>query len=246
MIPKRENTFRALNEINGEIKVVIFGQDPYPREESANGIAFFDNAIKNWDDKLSPSFRNLIKNVLICESMLKTTSKIVELRNVLKKNKIISPPEWFKHTQEQGVCWLNIALTFESKDTLNKHTTFWKNIIKEIILEIIKNSKNGLVFVLWGGHAKKLKSFIPKDKKIKFVEANHPSVESFHKIETFKKINEELKSLKLKEINWIKKIENGKDLNENSKKIENEKDLNESSKKRKNEITDYFKVKKKK
>jgi len=46
-IPKRENTFAALRGIPpSQWKVLIIGQDPYPREESAVGIAFNDGAIK--------------------------------------------------------------------------------------------------------------------------------------------------------------------------------------------------------
>jgi len=46
--PTRENTFRALSLLPpSEWKIVIFGQDPYPRKESAIGIAFCDGQIKD-------------------------------------------------------------------------------------------------------------------------------------------------------------------------------------------------------
>ena len=50
VIPVRELTFQALkpNAPSGW-RVVSLGQSPYPRIESATGIAHFDNAITSWD-----------------------------------------------------------------------------------------------------------------------------------------------------------------------------------------------------
>jgi hypothetical protein len=44
IVPVRELTFQALKPHPPERwKVVVFGQNPYPRVESATGIAMFDN-----------------------------------------------------------------------------------------------------------------------------------------------------------------------------------------------------------
>ncbi|KAL9647449.1 hypothetical protein ABK040_006810 [Willaertia magna] len=224
IIPKLENTFRALNEMTDvkECKVVIFGQDPYPREESAVGIAFFDGEITKYTDSFSPSFRNIIKNVLYSFDELEKSDKVDTLRKTLKKLNMIDPPEWFNETMKQNVLWLNTALTYESKEGLDKHTTFWKPIIEEILNILLKNSSKGIVFVLWGGHAKKLKTVINKiakklSKSVAFVEANHPAVESFHDVKTFSKINEELKKLGHDEIDWIIK-KNKRDNEETTEK----------------------------
>ena len=49
IVPVRELTFQALKPNPPEKwKVVVFGQNPYPRVESATGIAMFDNAFGNW------------------------------------------------------------------------------------------------------------------------------------------------------------------------------------------------------
>ncbi|CAM9540518.1 unnamed protein product, partial [Heterosigma akashiwo] len=37
--------------------VIVFGQNPYPRVESATGIAMFDNNIDSWD---SPVFAKTV------------------------------------------------------------------------------------------------------------------------------------------------------------------------------------------
>ena len=51
VVPVRELTFQALKpNPPHKWKVVVFGQNPYPRAESATGIAMFDNQFGNWAD----------------------------------------------------------------------------------------------------------------------------------------------------------------------------------------------------
>lgn len=55
--PKKENIFRCFNYFNIEdTRVVIIGQDPYHREDQANGLCFATNATK-----IPPSLRNIFK-----------------------------------------------------------------------------------------------------------------------------------------------------------------------------------------
>ncbi|WP_405979960.1 hypothetical protein [Streptomyces sp. NBC_00158] len=51
VVPVRELTFQALKpNPPHKWKVVVFGQNPYPRPESATGIAMFDNTFHDWKD----------------------------------------------------------------------------------------------------------------------------------------------------------------------------------------------------
>jgi len=58
IMPLRELTFQALKP-NPPVdwNVIVFGQNPYPRVESATGIAMFDNNIDSWD---SPVFAKTV------------------------------------------------------------------------------------------------------------------------------------------------------------------------------------------
>lgn len=84
------------------------------------------------------------------------------MRSVIKKLKLLAPPDWFKATQNAGVLWLNTALTFAStgrlagcsartrawlcpishcaadKEALNKHTKFWRPIVEAIVRALLK------------------------------------------------------------------------------------------------------------
>ena len=63
--------------------------DPYPRESSAIGVAFYDGEIKKWTDAMSPSFRNIIKNVLISCGELEASEKVDALRKKIAKLKLL-------------------------------------------------------------------------------------------------------------------------------------------------------------
>eukprot|EP00698_Gefionella_okellyi_P005925 TRINITY_DN15356_c0_g1_i1.p1 TRINITY_DN15356_c0_g1~~TRINITY_DN15356_c0_g1_i1.p1 ORF type:complete len:316 (+),score=64.77 TRINITY_DN15356_c0_g1_i1:63-950(+) len=215
IFPKREWTFRALNALPPQQwKVVIFGQDPYPREESAIGISFCDGAIKKWENPLSPSFRNIIKNLFIFKKLMTASDKIDKFRAVCKSSGIPQPPEWFMGTRAQGVLWLNTSLTFSSTDKadLDRHTKFWRPIMHcmiEALLRAKSVTADGLVFVLWGGNAKALKKVVLElnkrfDVPVEFVEANHPAVETFHANNTFELIEAAQQKLGQVPIDWFK------------------------------------------
>jgi len=102
----------------------------------------------------------------------------------------VSPTEWFLRTAAQGVLWLNTALTFAPgvcgvaggsthllacvaygrsrwQSDLATHTAFWRPIVERIIEVLLATKKEspvgsppGLVFVMWGTHAQKLKKVV--------------------------------------------------------------------------------------
>ncbi len=208
--PDINNRFNAVNSIkfDNTIKIVVFGQDPYPRMESATGYAFWDGKIKSWENPLSPSFRNIIKSVLINEGFAVRENKIKELRKIIKKNNIFSPDDFFKNSIENGVVWLNASLTFESKKQtdLNKHLKFWKPIIEKVIITILKNSKN-TIFVFWGGKSLKFQKFISDTEfnNYHFINNCHPMLEQFHEKNTFEEIDKVLMNSGEMKFNWLKK-----------------------------------------
>lgn len=97
-----------------------------------------------WTDKLSPSFLNIIKSLLIHGGHMSLSDKIAQLRSAAERV-LPLPPAWFDHTQSQGVMWLNQALTFSSKEipVLKQHTAFWKPIINEIFRILIEAKQSG-------------------------------------------------------------------------------------------------------
>lgn len=154
-----------------------------------------------------------------------TDQKIGDLRKALAKESIVPPPAWFEHTIKSGVCWLNTSLTFTSTDidVLKQHVTFWSPIVEGIVASLIDakrqlkasgNPKAGLVFVLWGGYAQKLRKMVERLNNsggtpidLVFVEAAHPAAtgDSFHTTKTFEAVDQALVKLGLSAIDWLPK-----------------------------------------
>src|SRR5262249_35894309 len=177
IVPIRELTFQALKPNPPEKwKVVIFGQNPYPRVESATGIAMFDNTFNDWGDSQFGrvmSIRCIIKAACIWKLKIEKSTSIADIRNLLAKHKTVQPPEWFQAMLTQGVLLLNAALTASSDGTrsTSQHTSFWQPVVEKILEEILKAKQQadekyrGVVFVWWGTHAKALRKIVEKLQK---------------------------------------------------------------------------------
>jgi uracil DNA glycosylase len=171
ILPLRELTFQALKpNLPAAWKVLVFGQNPYPRVESATGIAMFDNLIDGWESKQfgkSVSMRCITKTAAMWHDPAAIGEKtpIGELRAALKRWGTVSPEEWFQAMLTQGVLLLNAALTVGGADlSKTAHTNFWKPVVAGVVDEILRAkaaSKDAadrhLVLLWWGGESKKTK-----------------------------------------------------------------------------------------
>lgn len=185
--PKMENIFSALKLTSyKDCKVLILGQDPYHGPNQAHGLAFSVNI----GIKTPPSLQNMYKELRD------------ELGLYVPNNGYLVP--W----AEQGILLLNTALTVRAGAT-NSHSKVGWEIFTDSIIKYLNDREDPVIFVLWGGNARKKKAFINTDRHY-ILEAAHPSPLSAHNgffgCGHFKKINEILSSLGKKEINW--QIEN--------------------------------------
>ena len=226
IVPVRELTFQALKpHPPEEWKVVIFGQNPYPRVESATGIAMFDNAFGDWKDSQFgrvTSIRCIIKAACIWKLGIDPKTKVAEIRKRLAQEKIVAPPEWFQGMLTQGVLLLNAALTAstDKSRSTSQHTTFWKPVVQRIIESILEakqaskdKSQKGVVFAWWGAHAKSLRKMVEKlapkypGVKVRHVDHCNPAAmgDAFCKGNHFKDLNDALEDLKMKPVDWLPK-----------------------------------------
>jgi uracil-DNA glycosylase len=212
LAPER-HVFSALRQTPPErAQVVVLGQDPFPRDLSATGVAFYDGLVKTWDSPMSPSLRNLIKACMITHRALPPAAKVKELRAALKAAGAPQPPEFFARTAAAGVLWLNTALTFASTDVavLHRHQAFWKPVVEAVFRCVLaaRASRGGCVFVLWGAHAQKFKPTIARLAAdvacpVRFCLSAHPCVEAFHATAPFTLIRDAERDLQLEPIPWI-------------------------------------------
>jgi uracil-DNA glycosylase len=150
------NVFRALDLTQaGDVRVVIFGQDPYHGAGQAQGLAFSVNA----GHKLPPSLRNILAEVRadtgvpsICETSMKGD---------------LSP--W----AEQGVLLLNSVLTVEDGQPHSHANQGWE-VLTDALLAHVAAGSAPVVFLLWGAAAQRKRALIDANRHAVLM-ANHPS-----------------------------------------------------------------------
>ncbi|MBR7836731.1 hypothetical protein KDL01_25850 [Actinospica durhamensis] len=223
VVPVRELTFQALKpHAPHKWKVVVFGQNPYPRPESATGIAMFDNTFHDWADSQFGrvvSIRCIIKAAAMWKYGIAKKTPIAEIRALLRERDAVQPPEWFQAMLTQGVLLLNAALTASSDGSMGpeRHTAFWRPVAERIVEEILRAKQDadeedrGVVFAWWGAHARNLKSVVLRlqkkypDVRVRHIDHPNPAAQGdiFCDGEHFGMVNAALASLGADEIDWL-------------------------------------------
>jgi uracil-DNA glycosylase len=165
-----------------KVKYILFGQDPYPREQSAIGYAFIDGAVKeifsnkglSKEVNRATSLRNFIKMELVAHDLLNPNNTTQsEIAKIDKKGLINSIYDLKNNFEKNGVLLLNVSLVFESKEKSKYHLKIWQSFIKSLLDDINSDVK----LILFGNFAKDIeKKFNPKQKTIKL---EHPYNHSF-------------------------------------------------------------------
>lgn len=182
--PPQQLIFNCFNKCKFEdIKVVIIGQDPYHGIGQANGLCFSVNE----NISLPPSLVNIYKEI---ESDLNVS--IPKTGNLDK---------W----ASQGVLLLNATLTVRENFAGSHQNKGWEKFTDEVI-NIISEKKENIVFLLWGGYAKKKGKNIDRAKHF-ILESGHPSPLSANRgfwfgNSHFSKTNEILIQLGHEPIKW--------------------------------------------
>lgn len=150
--PKGSDIFSAFDHSTfSNTKVVILGQDPYHGVGQANGLSFSVND----GIQIPPSLQNIFKEI---EQDL---GKPVPNSGNLER--------W----ANQGVLLLNATLTVRAHQAGSHQKKGWEQFTDRVI-EIISAEKENVVFLLWGGYAKKKGAKIDSSKHL-ILTSGHPS-----------------------------------------------------------------------
>jgi uracil-DNA glycosylase len=150
--PKGSQIFAAFDRCPfDQLKVVILGQDPYHGPNQANGLCFSVND----GIPFPPSLQNIFKEI----------EQDLQIPYPNSGN--------LQRWADQGVLLLNATLTVRQSEAGSHQNKGWE-IFTDAVIQAISNRKENVVFLLWGGFAKKKGTKI--DRKKHFVlESGHPS-----------------------------------------------------------------------
>ena len=158
--------------------MVIFGQDPYPTRNHADGLAFSVDASVS---KLPPTLRNIFQELSADCGVIRQSGDLTQ---------------W----HEQGVLLSNRVLTTQVGTSFSDSKIGWQSITNTVALEL---GKQDVVAILWGKSAGELSRFFRANWTIQSV---HPSPLSAYKgffgSKPFSRSNEILIKNSLSPIKW--------------------------------------------
>uniref|UniRef100_A0AAR2IJK0 Uracil-DNA glycosylase n=1 Tax=Pygocentrus nattereri TaxID=42514 RepID=A0AAR2IJK0_PYGNA len=182
--PSAEQVFLWTNVCAFEdVKVVILGQDPYPRKGQAHGLCF---SVQR-PALPPPSLENIF------------TELAIDIEN-------------FQHPghgdltgwAKQGVLLLNSVLTVRERQPTSHHGQGWELFTDAVVLALSRSLRS-LVFLLWGAYAQSKGAVIDRTRH-HVLETSHPSPYSaqlgFFGCRHFSKTNTFLKASGKMPVDW--------------------------------------------
>ena len=183
--PPRELLFNAfkLTPLD-KVRVVIVGQDPYHEPNQAMGLSF-----------------SVPKGVKVPPSLINIYKEISQEYNC--------PMNYnsgdLTYLAKQGVLLLNSILSVRAHQALSHNIEEYRIFLSKV-LETLDHQIQPIVFLLWGGPARKLKAYLHNPSHL-ILECIHPSPLAANHggwfgNGHFKKTNEYLRKNGTKEIKW--------------------------------------------
>ena len=181
--PPQDKVFAALQKTSLEdVRVVILGQDPYHGPNQAQGLSF---SVPD-DLPAPPSLQNILK----------------ELEDDIGHRAHHDLTAW----AEQGVLLLNACLTVPAGNANGHAGLIWEPFT-DAIIRLVNDLDRPVVFILWGGYARKKKALITNGQHL-VIESAHPSPLSsyrgFFGSRPFSKTNAFLTKHQEAPIDWLK------------------------------------------
>lgn len=149
-LPAGEHVLRAFQQPFHDVRVLIVGQDPYPRPGHPVGLSF----------SVAPDVRPLPPSLV---NIFREYSE--DLGHPLPSTGDLTP--W----AERGVLLLNRSLTVEPGKSNSHRGKGWEEVTAQAIRALAAREEK-MVAILWGRDARNLRSLMPG---VECVESSHPS-----------------------------------------------------------------------
>ncbi len=156
-LPGAEKIFNAFSIPLNAVNYILFGESPYPRASSANGYAFWDDAVDTlWSTvglhktvNRATSLRNFIKMLLVSDGALSIHQTTPEqIAGLDKTNYIQTNHQLFNNLINHGFLLLNATLVLR-KDYVRQDAKIWQNFIKSILQAILQHNPD-CTLILFG------------------------------------------------------------------------------------------------
>lgn len=180
-LPGITKLFAAFSLPLNETRYILLGESPYPRPQSANGYAFWDDAVQTlWslsglskEVNRATSLRNWLKMLLIARGALHEDYSQTAIAALDKSQYWQTGKEFFNSLLRKGFLLLNASLVY-SENKVRFHARHWQPFMHSILAQL-EEIKPALQLILFGRIAKE----IPEVKFFSCLIAEHPYNLSF-------------------------------------------------------------------
>lgn len=158
-LPGMANILNAFTLPLNQVNYVLLGESPYPRAASANGFAFWDQAIGPlWSEtglskpvNRATSFRNILKMLFVAGGYLSAddTSQ-ASIARIDKHGLVQTNADFFNQLLNKGFLLLNASLVLRphEKSKVKQEAAQWAPFIKSIIQQILETNPNTTLILL--------------------------------------------------------------------------------------------------
>ncbi|MFC3909434.1 uracil-DNA glycosylase [Legionella dresdenensis] len=180
-LPGYNNLFAAFSQPLSATRYILLGESPYPRPQSANGYAFWDEAVTSlWSDKgfskevnRATSLRNIMKMLLIARGDLRDDLSQSAIAQLDKAPYCKTAEQFFRAMIRKGFLLLNATLVFRVGE-VKYHARHWRPFMTSLFLQL-SALEQPIQFILFG----KIAAEVPEARLFECLIAEHPYNLSF-------------------------------------------------------------------
>ena len=207
-LPGIGNLFSAFRRDRLGVRYVLIGESPYPRAQSANGIAFYDAAVNElWSEtglsksvNRATSLRNIIKTALLAEDYIAPDAQgKISQASIAAVNKSGMPRtmgELFQALEKNGFLMLNATPVLHPERKPSLEARYWHGFLLRLLERLADSLNQTVTLVLWGKIAESIEPLEVADRYHKLV-CEHPYNLSFIQNPAMQSLFAELKILSL-------------------------------------------------
>jgi len=205
-LPGIDNLLSAFRRDLKQVRYLLIGESPYPRRQSANGIAFYDAAVVDlWSENglskvvnRATSMRNILKTALLAEGHLKPdeNGKVNQaaIAQVDKSKLVQTMPTLFDNLHAKGFLMLNATPVLHPTRKPTKEAIFWQGFLQTMLALIANSLNHPATLILWGKIAEPINA-MPQATNYNKLVCEHPYNISFIDNPSMRKLFAEIKIL---------------------------------------------------
>jgi len=189
-LPGADNLLAAFRRDRAGVRYLLLGESPYPRRESANGIAFYDAAVGSlWSEhglgkavNRATSLRNIVKTAILAEGLATADAdgRLTQQRiaAIDKTGLVQTLAELFANLQAAGFLMFNATPVLHARRKPAVEARYWRHFLERLLDSLAAGPGPAPTLVLWGKIAKLVEE-LPSSRQFPRLVCQHPYNISF-------------------------------------------------------------------